>query len=304
MRKINAFTLIELLVVIAIIGILSTLIVIGMSSTTQKATIAKAQAFSHSVDSALMSSKVSEWKFESGTHTDGQSADTTDIKDTWGTNDASAVSGPLIKENINCVSEKCLSFDGNDYIDYGNATALDSIFDSNYTLSVWIKSTSTSQIKTIWSSTDVNNGYRLVHLNYPSVGKLKFHSGAGSDTSGLDSNASNLNNSQWRYLIFILDGTTQKIYIDGSFDNSRTKIAGTTTSNTNFFIGKNYSSIYFFEGLIDDVRLYDEAIPTSQIQQNYFAGLNKLFAKQGVEISEYQQRVASLDQNFNVSEHN
>ncbi|MDD5569203.1 MAG: prepilin-type N-terminal cleavage/methylation domain-containing protein [Candidatus Pacebacteria bacterium] len=45
MHKIKAFTLIELLVVIAIIGILSGLIIVGMSGATQKATIAKRRLF-------------------------------------------------------------------------------------------------------------------------------------------------------------------------------------------------------------------------------------------------------------------
>ena len=49
----KAFTLIELLVVIAIIGILSGLIVVTMSGVTQKARIAKAQAFSNSLRNAL-----------------------------------------------------------------------------------------------------------------------------------------------------------------------------------------------------------------------------------------------------------
>ncbi|MFA5013447.1 MAG: type II secretion system protein, partial [Candidatus Paceibacterota bacterium] len=63
-RLFRAFTLIELLVVIAIIGILSALIIVGMNSTTQKATIAKAQVFSNSLRNSLMGNLISEWKFD------------------------------------------------------------------------------------------------------------------------------------------------------------------------------------------------------------------------------------------------
>jgi prepilin-type N-terminal cleavage/methylation domain-containing protein len=76
MRRINisAFTLIELLVVIAIIGILSALIIVGMSSTTQKATIAKAQVFSNSLRNSLMNNLISEWKFNGSGLNDGDNA--------------------------------------------------------------------------------------------------------------------------------------------------------------------------------------------------------------------------------------
>ncbi|MFA5013700.1 MAG: type II secretion system protein, partial [Candidatus Paceibacterota bacterium] len=102
----KAFTLIELLVVIAIIGILSALIIVGMNSTTQKATIAKAQAFSHSVDSALMSSKVSEWNFNnlSGTVDQDISSAANFVTDTWGSNYGTAVGTPVLKDGTNCIT--------------------------------------------------------------------------------------------------------------------------------------------------------------------------------------------------------
>jgi len=50
----KSFTLIEILVVIVIIGILSAFIIVSMSGVSQKATIAKGQAFANSLKNALM----------------------------------------------------------------------------------------------------------------------------------------------------------------------------------------------------------------------------------------------------------
>ncbi len=44
MRKLKGFTLIELLVVVAIIGILSTVVVVNLSSSQNKARISKVKA--------------------------------------------------------------------------------------------------------------------------------------------------------------------------------------------------------------------------------------------------------------------
>jgi hypothetical protein len=51
-------------------------------------------------------------------------------------------------------------------------------------------------------------------------------------------------------------------------------------------------------GSIDEVRLYNEAMPTSQIQQMYFAGLNKLFTKNQITQTDYNQRLSELLTNF------
>jgi len=298
MRKINAFTLIELLVVIAIIGILSALIIVGMSSTTQKATIAKAQAFSHSVDSALLSSKVSEWKFESGSHISGQEADINDVKDTWGSNNATSVGttpGPTIKEGADCVSGKCLSFDGDDYIDLGNN---DNLNVKNITIGFWFKQNvlpidyDSIISRGMWS---VNPRNWQVGINSTNLIQLDI---AKSQTEYSNVQTDALDIGKWNYITLTFNGTNLKSYRNGIYKNY-TDFSGQIQSATGrtIYIGRAHDCCYLI-GLVDDVRIYSEAIPTSQIQQNYFAGLNKFFAKRGIEISEYQQKISELQSNY------
>jgi prepilin-type N-terminal cleavage/methylation domain-containing protein len=137
----TAFTLIELLVVIAIIGILSGLIVITMSGTTQKATIAKAQVFSNSLRNSLMMNIIGEWKFDELT----TAIDGTAIQDSWGgvnngtldTNSVAADSTDKLRSGTDCISDKCLYFDAvDDYIDCGSNN-LNNI--EKVTISAWIK---------------------------------------------------------------------------------------------------------------------------------------------------------------------
>ena len=126
----KAFTLIELLVVIAIIGILSGLIITTMSGATESARIAKLKVYSNSVRDTLGANLVSEWKFDEGS--------SITASDTWGTNTgtlkeyggatcafSSTLHCPQWQSETNCISGKCLSFDGaDDYVECGTGTNL------------------------------------------------------------------------------------------------------------------------------------------------------------------------------------
>jgi prepilin-type N-terminal cleavage/methylation domain-containing protein len=52
-RKQKAFTLLELLVVITIIGILSSIVIVSMSGSTDSANIAKGKAYSQQIHALL-----------------------------------------------------------------------------------------------------------------------------------------------------------------------------------------------------------------------------------------------------------
>jgi prepilin-type N-terminal cleavage/methylation domain-containing protein len=289
-RLFKAFTLIELLVVIAIIGILSALIIVGMSSTTQKATIAKIQVFAHSVDSALMSSKISEWKFESGTHTSGQEADINDVKDTWGSNNATFIGttpGPTIKEGTDCVSLKCLSFDGNDSVGTASFLGLPS---SAITISAWVKGTfTTSWMRVVDHKWATASGSWLLFLKNSEIdfGVLTL-----PDVQYKGIKTFSVANDTWYHLVGTYDGATVKVYVNGSIGGTTSSVSMTLDAVGNVSMGSSLN------GSIDDVRIYSDAMPVFQIQQNYFAGINKLLAKQNINTGEYQQRIVELTSNY------
>jgi hypothetical protein len=72
----------------------------------------------------------------------------------------------------------------------------------------------------------------------------------------------------------------------------------TTDSNLTFNqIGHGYSnSECYFPGLIDEVRIYSEALPATEIQEHYVQGLNKLLANQVITQAEYDQRMEEFNQ--------
>jgi hypothetical protein len=99
----------------------------------------------------------------------------------------------------------------------------------------------------------------------------EFHLGQewGNVVFFVDGNDDNLNvasdgsfqssQNRWQLLVGVLDGSTIRIYVDGVLSGSFSdSTVGTTVSADAFRIG--YGHIKYFNGTIDEVRIYDRAI--------------------------------------------
>lgn len=290
----TAFTLIELLVVIAIIGILSGLIIVTMSGVTTKANIAKSQIFSNSLRNALMLNLVSEWKFDDiTTAVEGET-----IKDSWGINNgrldtyvSTVDPNNKIKTGSSCVSGNCLYFDGvDDYINCGYDARFNPL--KNFTLEAWINPieiTTQHPIAGIWNSPfayllDVSNGKIVGYIRNGEVNRII-------------TSATSLKTENYYYVALTFDGVEPKLYVNGALEGS---LSGSVVSSVNqvaqpFLIGKKGdSSSAWFIGIIDNVRIYNASVPTSQIKEQYFTGLNNLLKNNSISQEEYLKRMADL----------
>jgi hypothetical protein len=63
------------------------------------------------------------------------------------------------------------------------------------------------------------------------------------------------------------DGSVLRIYIDGKLEPSASRTSGITKNNREVFIGGNVQhKDRCFDGLLDDVRVYNYALPEAEIQ--------------------------------------
>jgi hypothetical protein len=68
----------------------------------------------------------------------------------------------------------------------------------------------------------------------------------------------------WKHVAMTYDGTTLRFYIDGVLINSAT--GAHTTNNTALLVGRWTPAAEYWNGLIDDVRLYSRALAALEIQ--------------------------------------
>ncbi|MGC1265311.1 MAG: IPT/TIG domain-containing protein [Candidatus Acidiferrum sp.] len=77
----------------------------------------------------------------------------------------------------------------------------------------------------------------------------------------------------WTHLAMTYDGTTLKMYVNGTLINSTTQSGTITTSTDALQIGGDTTYGQYFKGIIDEVRVYNIALTQAQIQSDMATAL-------------------------------
>lgn len=194
------------------------------------------------------------WRFDEG---GGPTAydDTANDNDGALTNGAKFVSGKI---------NKAIQFDGtNDYVDCGTSASLD-LGTGSATIEAWFKTSANGALVT----KRIGSGFQVYVLSN------KFYAD-GAGTAGVSS-VNNVNDGAWHHGAAVYDrtGSLLRLYVDGKADNTVTLGAITLTDAGNLNIGRKLLSGAgdYFNGLIDDVRIYNYARTAEQIMVDYNAG--------------------------------
>ncbi len=76
----------------------------------------------------------------------------------------------------------------------------------------------------------------------------------------------------WHHVVAVYDGSTMDLYVDGVLEDS-TSFTGTLYDDgTRLYLGALYGSYYHLDGDLDSVRIYDEALSSSEISALYTEG--------------------------------
>ena len=293
MNKQTSFTLIELLVVIVIIGILAGVIMISTASSVNKANISKLKVFENSIDNNLAANMVSRWKLD---QIIGAAAPYT-TSDAWGSNTGTLGDGitattyPTLLSESECVTKKCMDFDGlGNYISIPDNNSL-RIY-NEITMEGWINASSISS--TYYSGLLRKETSYLIMFNpTKTVSTYIYLEGVGWRSCP---SPNTITYGVWHHIVGTYDGNTIKIFLDGR-SNQLTNVGKINLSTANLQIGHGYFGggvSYLFDGLIDDVRIYSAALSTSQIKQNYIAGLDSLLSNENISKEEYNERINVL----------
>jgi prepilin-type N-terminal cleavage/methylation domain-containing protein len=160
-----------------------------------------------------------------------------------------------------------LQFDGVD--DYVSLPDTNLSFLSPYTISVWFNPNDLSNNGAIF-------GKEYYEYQFDLQGSLlrwTQYNTTGSGVIGLARTITSANT--WYHAVATFDGTTAILYVNGSAVTTDNAFYGTARDIANQTrIGTGYShnlaqQLYYFHGLIDDVRIYNRALTTSEVQQLY-----------------------------------
>lgn len=235
------------------------------------------------------------WKFDEGVGTTAYDSTSNAINGTRGGGTSSYM--PSWQNEDQCISGKCLYFDGtDDYLDAGNNSKV-TMNTSDWTFSTWIKWVggtnpqiiSEGNYDTIGGGTYSGWGVRAIS----STGTIRFT--LGNTSSSIDINSkTGLNDNKWHHITFTIDrdgvgtpytdgamGTTTSVSsLNGSNINSSFSDTIGADLGTSFPVGTNN-----FKGFLDDVRIYPYARSAAQIKKDYASGLSGMGSAEGANVN-------------------
>jgi hypothetical protein len=135
---------------------------------------------------------------------------------------------------------------------------------SGMTLEAWVKPVSNTHHGSVVLKQHPVGGYAwlLYASDTGAATETSLQTGAGA-FSTVDGGA--LPVGAWSHLAATYDGATYRLYINGSMVASVAGLGKIATSTLPLFIGGNDPFGDFFEGVVDDVRIYNRALSAAQI---------------------------------------
>lgn len=209
---------------------------------------------------------IAEWKFDEAQGQTVQDSSSNNNDGTLGANSSPSTDDPTWVPEGECVRGNCLRFDGTD--DYVSDTAITPTLSGNLTISFWMKTNviptvSNRRVIDIGQSSDVG-----LQLAVNTTGYL-YLDNAGGPGSVLTS-PSVITDNKWHHVALSRSSTTYSFYIDNILIGTRT---GTAPTYTKLFIGNlSTGGSYFYNGMIDELKIYPYARSAAQVKVDFNNG--------------------------------
>ena len=160
-----------------------------------------------------------------------------------------------------------LSFDGNDNVTVNDS---DSLKPNMITLEAWVKNVGSPGTYKYITGKHYNGSWASYALYTGSTGGARFYIGyAGGYVLSPSASATSVWNGEWHHIVGVFDGSKVWFYVDGVRVGDGTSTVQTIVyNNDDFYIG-SYASGYYFDGMIDEVKVYGRALDDSEIQDHY-----------------------------------
>ncbi len=200
------------------------------------------------------------------------------VDESGGENHGELVNGPVEKTGNECVSGRCLEFDGDGssggYVEIENDDSINSEM-TELSLSFWVKPEFDSDFVAILDATEGtwnDDGYSFYLRPHQSEGEQFSWTVDGSYIRG-----GTVRVDEWRHVVATLEGGSEMcIHVDGrELGCDSAPSSATTTSDSNW-IGRMDGRDWQYPQKIDDFRIHDRSLSEEEIWHLYSQGRDNL----------------------------
>ena len=206
-------------------------------------------------------------------------SESTTTKDYSDSSNNGTVSGATWSSSSGVDGHGAYSFNGtSDYIGgFGDTYDMGT---QDFSMEAWFKTSSDdrgflmSKLE-VWGSN--NPGYWMAHLETQNIVKCYGVTAESNQIWNLAAD-STTNDGSWHHVVCSIDRDGYaRLYVDGDLDDSVDISAHSSESLDNdhdFFIGKrdNTATPYYFNGYLDELKMYDHALTSEQVEAIYNSG--------------------------------
>ena len=207
-------------------------------------------------DSAIPDGGVSRWEFEQ------------DVTDSWGANDGSPTA--ISYSTNSAVGSHAASFDGSSsLISVPHGSSIQ--FSSAFSVSLWTNAASFPSsggtqmiVKKDPAGNDYQANYKMSYNEGNDVFKWAIGNSAGDGYNAVSYSAPSTNT--YYHIVGTWDGSTVEMFVDGQSAGT-TAFSGTPYSTTgDLYFGYDPSFGSYYDGLVDDPRIYDKGLSQTEVQ--------------------------------------
>ncbi len=171
------------------------------------------------------------------------------------------------------------NFNGtSDYISMSDSDTF-SFGTNNFTIDMWVYLTNTTTASHGLYVQHTDNSNR--NLFYIETTAIKFYAMSGGTALANYSGTHGISANTWAHVAIVRNGTSLKIYVNGNEITLTVTTAIASNSLPNLSSAPRWGSAYFnsawryLGGYMDEIRLSNTALSASEIQDNYYAGLQR-----------------------------
>ncbi|MFT4892885.1 MAG: hypothetical protein ACI8Z7_000674 [Candidatus Nanohaloarchaea archaeon] len=189
--------------------------------------------------------------------------------DASGNDNNGTINGDVNQATSSLLGQKSYFFGGTDsYIDIGNFGYTINSSGTPYSVSAWFKIPDSPSSQNVIFSLDDSGGGQMIRAYVTSSNNLTIIQWDGSNTNPVT--YSGINTGQWYFVTGVWDDTNLTLYVNGEKIGTSSP-SGVGTSTEYMLIGANDPGSIggYFNGSISEVRLYNRALTSSEIQYLY-----------------------------------